>query len=415
MTLYQIALRNLNRRKGKILFMLAGLVLGVAAVVSIYSIVSSMRADIQKQLAELGANIVIAADTGELTFQYGGIVIPELIYDAARLSEADLETIFTIPGAQAILAVSPRLMGTLSAGHRPVVVAGVDLPAEFAVKPWLRFFDGSVDTASAEPDSDMEMEMEYRPLDLSRTENVPGLRDDQVVLGFQAAGLLKAQEGGAVELGGKTYTVLAVLEEGGMAEDSQILMNLAEAQAVLERPGELTVIEIASDFSRVPEEMLLLQLRDTLPHAGVTGVRQAVMGRDELLSSLSRFGIFAGSLIFFTGTLVVILTMSAAVRERTREIGIFRAIGFRGSHIFKIIVTEGLSVSAVGGLIGYHAGIAAARAVGPLLTGASTAVAWQPAVLLLAIAATAIAGGLASTFPALRAARLDPVEALRFI
>jgi putative ABC transport system permease protein len=412
-TLYQIALRNLSRRKSKMVFMLLGLVLGASTVVSIYSIVKALQLDIRRQLAELGANIVITADTGELTFQYGGITIPELVFDAEQLTEADLEAVGSIPGAGAILAAAPKLIGTVSAGHQAVVIAGIDLPAEFAVKPWLRFYDG-LEEEMPGGETDLEMEMNYRRLNLNRAENVPNLAEGQVVLGYNAATLLEAEEGGTVELGGKIYAVLAVLEEGGMAEDNQVLMNLAEAQSILGRPGELTVIEIASDFNQVPEMILLGQLQEALPHASITGVRQAVMGRDELLSSLSRFGMFASVVVLFTGALVVMLTMSAAVRERTREIGIFRAIGFRGRHVFAIIVTEGLFVSAVGGLIGYHAGLLAARLAGPLLADAAFGAPWQPGVLLLAVAATAAAGGLASLYPALRAARLDPAEALRF-
>lgn len=394
-------------------FMLLGLVLGTATVVSIYSIVMSMQTDIKRQLAELGANIVITPDTGELAFQYGGITIPELVFDASPLTEADLDAVNSIAGAGAVLAASPKLVGTVSVDRQNVVIAGTSLPAEFAVKPWLRFFEGFDEEIEGDGSSG-EMEMDYRRLNLERAENIPELEAGQVVLGSNVATLLAAEEGGTLNLGGRSFTVLALLEKSGTAEDNQVLMSLAEAQVLLERPGELTVIEIASDFGLVAEDTLLGQLRAALPHANVIGVRQAVMGRDELLGSLTRFGMSAGALVFFTGALVVVLTMSAAVRERTREIGIFRAVGFRSLHIITIIVTEGLVVSVCAGLIGYHAGLVAARIVGPLPAGATLAVPWQAGVLLLAVAGTAAAGGLASLYPAYRAARLDPAEALRF-
>ncbi len=414
MTLYQIALRNLGRRKGKMAFMLLGLILGAATVVSVYSIVSSMQMDMKRQLAELGANIIITPDTGELAFQYGGITIPELVYDAAPLTEADLFAVSSITGADAILAASPKLIGTVSVEHQNVVVAGAGLPAEFAVKPWLRFYEGLDEEVNAGDTSSGEMEMNYRRLNLERAVNIPELEAGQVILGSSVASMLALVEGDSVDLGESSFTVLALLEESGAAEDNQILMNLAEAQLLLGRPGELTVIEIASDFDLVAEETLLGQLREALPDANVTGVRQAAIGRDELLSSLTRFGMFAGVLVFFTGALVVVLTMSAAVRERTREIGIFRAVGFRSRHIFTIIVTEGIVVSVCGGLIGYHAGLMTARLAGPLLAGAALNISWQAGILFVAVVATAAAGGAASLYPAYRAARLDPAEALRF-
>jgi len=417
MTLYQIALRNLNRRKSKMAFMLIGLIIGSAAVVSIFSIISTMQSEISEQLADMGANIIITADSGELSFQYGGITIPELVYDAATLTEQDLESISAIPGSVAILAMAPRLIGTLEHKEHTLVIAGVHLPSEFAVKPWLRFHEDSDDPvedvqAAAE---DEAMKMDYQSLNLERVSDVPELKENEVVLGSATAAMLELKAEDTFELAGKAYLISAVLQATGMAEDNQVFISLAEAQTILGRPGELTVIELASDFNRIAEDTILLQLKENLPHASVTGVRQAVMGRNELLLSLSRFGFFAGGLIFLTGILVVMLTMSAAVRERTREIGIFRAIGFRGKHIFIIITTETLLISAIGGAAGYHGGLIAARLIAPLLTGTTLNSPWQLTVFITVLAATALTGGLAGLFPALKAARLDPAEALRFI
>jgi putative ABC transport system permease protein len=419
MSLFQIAVRNLSRRKGKMAFMLIGLILGSATVIAIYSTVTSMQREISQQLSDLGANIVITAGSGELTFQYGGITIPELVFDAAALTEADLDSVRSIPGSKALLAAAPKLIGTASAGGRNVVIAGTDLPAEFAVKPWLRFSGDPEKIGPGEetPSGSMEMDndISYSLLNLERASNIPDLASDQVVIGSVIADLLAVAHGDTIVLAGYDFEVLAVLEETGMAEDSQILMNMKTAQLVMGRSGELTVIEIASDFSLIAEEALLSQLGEALPHASITGVRQAVMGRDELLTSLSRFGILAGGLVFLTGVLIVFLTMSAAVRERTREIGILRAIGFRSRHIFTVIATEGLLVSAIGGIAGYHSGLIAAGLAGPILTGSNLNNPWQIPVLLLTTAVTTAVGGAAGFLPALKAARLDPAEALRYI
>jgi len=420
MNLFQIALRNLNRRKSKMLFMLLGLVLGSATVVAIYITVATMQKEISRQLADLGANIIITANSGELSFQYGGIAIPELVFDAATLTVADLDALKNIPASRALLVVAPKLIGTVSAAEHNLVIAGTDLPAEFAVKPWLRFHEEHGDPAAenqenSEQEQDEVMEMAYERLNLERVTDVLKLEPNQVVFGSAIAALLELKAEDTIELDGKEFTVLAILKATGMAEDNQVFMNLAEAQLLLDRPEELTVIEIAADFKLTGEEVLLSQLREALPDATVSSVRQAVMGRDELLSSLSRFGTFAGGLILLTGILIAVLTMSAAVRERTREIGIFRAIGFRGFHIFTIIVTEGLLVSSIGGVIGYHSGLLAAHLAGPMLTGATLNSSWQFSIFLVSVTATAVVGGLAGFYPALKAAQLDPAEALRFI
>jgi putative ABC transport system permease protein len=371
--------------------------------------------EIRRQLSDMGANIVITADSGELSFQYGGITMPDLVFDAATLSMTDLDEIEKIPDYQALKAVAPKIIGTATVGDYNLVIAGTHLPAEFAVKPWLRF-SGQSDSMQTDQQSDgNSMEMEYELLNLERTVDVPELAANQVILGFATAKLLTLEEGDNLELKGKTYKVLAILDETGLIEDNQVLMNLDEARKLLNRPTDLTVIELAADFNLATEEKIITQLQAALPTANVSGVRQAVMGRNELLNSFSRFGGFAAGLIVVTGVLVVALTMSASVRERTREIGIFRAIGFRSSHIFTIIITESILVSALGGIVGYHSGLLASSIAAPLLIGSAVDSAWQLPTLLTATLITAATGGLASLYPAIKAANLDPAEALRFV
>ena len=106
--------------------------------------------------------------------------------------------------------------------------------------------------------------------------------------------------------------------------------------------------------------------------------------------------------------------MFTAVRERTREIGIFRAIGFRGSHIFTIVYTEAALISLAGGILGYHIGLIVTYWAGPLLTGTTLNVTWSPGLFALVAAVTMAAGGAAAALPARKAARIDPADALRF-
>ncbi len=419
MKLYQIALRNLKVRKNKMAFMLIGLILASAAVVSIFSIISNMQREISNQLADLGANLVVTADSGELTFQYGGITIPELIFDAATLTEADYAHILQINDNGAIIASAPKLLGTVSVKDTTLIAAGVDLTGEFTVKPWLRLQEehGKTDVKenSTETSSDEEsMEMSYVALNLERLDEIPHLSTQQVLIGANVAESFHMSTDSLIDLEGKTYQVVGILVETGMAEDNQILMNLDEAQALLNKPGELTVIEIAADFNRLNEYTLINRLNVALPHATVTSVRQAVLGRNELLNTLTRFGLFTSAIIIATAIIIIILTMFASVRERTREVGIFRAIGFRSKDIFKVIAFESLVVSLIGGAIGYHLGLAATNVAAPLLTGNAVSASWHAVTFLLVTVLTAGIGILAGSLPAIKAAKLNPAEALRF-
>lgn len=308
MRLCQIAVRNLRRRKSRTTLMVVSLILGVATMVSVHAVVEAMKAEMTRQLDELGANIIIKPDSGGLTFSYGGIVIPEVLFDVEKLTMADVASVREIPLSTMVRAVSPKLLGVLPhAGHH-LIVSGSDLKSEFATKPWLRLH--------AERFADT----------VEKNETAGGGKD-----------------------------------------------------------------------------------------AEVTSLRQAVLGRDEMLSRLTRFGVSVSVLVLLVGMLVVVLTMSAAVRERTREIGIFRAIGFRQSHIVGIVLMEGAVLSLVGGIVGYLAGMSAARLAGPVLADMPLSTPWRADLLIAAVLVATATGLGASVFPARQAAGLDPAEALRFI
>ena len=106
--------------------------------------------------------------------------------------------------------------------------------------------------------------------------------------------------------------------------------------------------------------------------------------------------------------------MMASVNERKREIGIFRAIGFRKSHVIRIIFLEAMIVGAMAGVLGYALGLGFSQIIGPILTGTKGGK-WfiDPFLAIGAIILSSLIGILSSAYPAIHAAKMDPTEALR--
>jgi len=420
MTLMQIALKNIRRRISKMTFILLGLVIGISTIVSVYSILEIMKTDMTKHVSEYGANTVLTADTGEIAFTYGGINIPEVLYDVKKMTMEDISVIDQLPLRSMIRVISPKIFGVLQIKEQNVIVSGSDLKSDFALKPWFKLKNDSDITnnseiAPTESTEDGEY-VEAPKLDLTRMEltSLP-IFGSNILLGAVIAQNLDLNTGDSLELNGQVFSVVGILQENATQEDYQILMDIAAAQDLLGRPGEVNVIELGLDYSLGSEDILLAQIKTALPEVKITNLRKASLGQDEMLSNLTRFGVSVSILILLIGMLVVALTMSAAVRERTREIGIFRAIGFRKSHIVKIILIEGFFISVIGGIIGYITGMAVTIIAVPLLVDNSLTVQWHPWLLLAAIALSVIIGALASLYPANLATKLDPVIALRFI
>jgi len=118
--------------------------------------------------------------------------------------------------------------------------------------------------------------------------------------------------------------------------------------------------------------------------------------------------------VLIVGALIVFTNMTASVNERRREIGVFRAIGFRQSSIMKIILTEAMLTSSVAGLLGFFAGYVTSRGVLPFLgMEIASALPLDPIMALFAWILAVAVGVAASVYPAYKASRLDPTIALK--
>ena len=106
--------------------------------------------------------------------------------------------------------------------------------------------------------------------------------------------------------------------------------------------------------------------------------------------------------------------MMASVNERKREIGIFRAIGFRKSHIIQIIFLEAFIVGLIGGVTGYLLGLGVSYILGPIITGIKGGGVFIDPVLAVGVVFLSVTMGiLSSIYPAIHASKMDPTAALR--
>ncbi|MCW3491396.1 ABC transporter permease [Dethiobacter alkaliphilus] len=399
MNIFQIAVNNLKRRKMKMLFLMLGLVVGVATVVAMLSIVEAMRLELGDRIDEFGANAVIMPRSEGVELDYGGTMVSGVTFDMETLTEDDIPKIYESSVVDYVNIVSPKLVGAVQAEGQNGLIVGVDTKREFTQKPWfsLQSQDG-----------------------VGRGESVGELAlldvpEDGIILGSSAARVLDKNAGDRLEVNEETFTVFGVLAPMGTEEDGLIYANLPVVQGLLERPGELTMIEVSAYCNFCPIEEVVIGLSDALPNANVIALRQAAQFRYQTIDQFTAFGYALSGVVLLIAALVVLTTMLSSVNERTREIGIFRAIGFRRAHVMEIVYLEAGMVSILGGLAGYLLGSAAASVAGPFLAQIQGSVPLRYDLILPAILLSAVLALLASTYPALKAAKLDPAEALRFI
>jgi putative ABC transport system permease protein len=385
MTLKNIAVKNLLRRKGKTAFVLAGLVIGVATVVAMISYVDATTAEINEKLEKYGANILIVPQTDDLTLSYGGLTLGGVAFEMKEIQQSELGKIQTIKNAANVAAVGPVVLGGVEVDQRKALLAGIDFTSARILKPWWR-------TTGAFPES------------------------GQVLLGSEAARVFNTMPGENIDISGQSIPVAGVLHPTGSQDDHLIFTGLTTAQAMLNKPDTVSMVEVAALCNACPITEMVRQISEALPTAKVMAIQQVVKGRMETLTQLKTFSYGVSMVVVLVGGMVVLVTLMGSVRDRQQEIGIFRAIGFRKKHVMRIVFIEAGIVSIVAGVIGYGVGVMAASGGLKLISGGHFR--WpelDPVMAANAMVGAVAIGLVASIYPAIMASRLDPNDALKSI
>jgi putative ABC transport system permease protein len=383
MTLTDIALLNLRRRKAKAAFVLAGLTIGVATVVTLVTLFRSVSHGILHKMEKYGANILVVPKTETLSLTYAGLDLGGVSFRMEEIRQEDLAKIRSIPSAKNLAAVGPMVLGTVRVGAQPALLAGLDLEAARVLKPWWRVRG-----------------------------RLPA--EGEVLLGARAATLLGSRDAVRLPIGEREFAVSGILEETGSQDDQLIFAPLRTAQGVLGKPGVISMVEVAAHCADCPVETLMNEIAQVLPAARVTAIRQVVEGRFAAMKHFETFLYGISGVVALVGALVVLVTMMGSVRERTAEIGVFRAIGFRKSSIMAVVLGEAAVLSVLAGCLGYGVGVGGSRFLLPLFDeGGAASLHLDPVLAAAALGLALALGVLSSLYPAVQAARLDPNEALR--
>ena len=383
MRLRDISINNLRRRKSKVFFLVFGLTVGITTVVSLISMTRMMNDDISNKLDAFGANILIIPRSEDLALSYGGMNFGGVSIDVQSLKESDLPKIRNIEVRDNVNTVSPKLIGVVEIEGKRVPLMGVVFEEELRLKKWWK-------VKGARPKA-----------------------QDEVLLGNEAAVQLFKSAGDTLSIQRRGVRVAGILEETGSQDDFVIFADLKFVQEVLKKPGFLSLIDVSAFCNTCPIEEIVRQISKELPHAKVTAVKQTLETKMETLDQFRKFSVGISVIVLLIGGLIVFTSMMASVNERKREIGIFRAIGFRRSHVVRIIFLEALIVGALAGSLGFILGVTVSKVMGPVVTGTKAGVAIDPVLGIGALLLSAGIGILSSAYPALQASKLDPTVALR--
>jgi len=414
MRISTIAFANLKRRKGKAIFLTLGIAIGIGTAVALLSLSSSIKEEIGSQLDRFGANIVVVPQSNSLSLDYGGLSVSSVSFDVKQLKNEDANAVLDIPFRNRISNVSPKLLGAVEVEGREILLAGVDFDSELTLKRWWHI-------AGRNPEGEQELLVGYevaRALSLiEATAPVPaeqrvshGGSHDSSEDQFQFR-IVRDR----VKIADKDHQVAGVISQTSGPEDRMIFGSLPHVQTLLNKTGQLSLIEVSALCKDCPIEDIVAQISERIPHAKVSAIQQSVRARSETVERLTRFSAVVAAVVLAIGALMIFTTMMGSVIERTKEIGVLRAIGFRRTHIIKGLMIEVAVISLIGGLLGWGTGQLAAWLALPYFAETRVVFEFQPALAVASVVAGLVIGTISSFYPIVRASRLDPSEAVRYV
>jgi len=370
-----------------------GIAIGIMAVILLTSIGEGLNQFVLAEFSEFGTNI-ITIQPGKAQTQGTSIGV---LGSVRPLSLDDADALRHLPYVE---NVNPGLMGNADirangkTRRTTVFGEGHDFSKAFTMK---------VQSGSFWPDEDNQ---QARAL---------------VVLGSKVRQELFAGQnplGSYLRIGGQRYRVIGVMEPKGqilgMDMDDAVFIPAARAMELFNRPG---LMEINVSYNPSADESAVIRaitarLKDKHGEEDFTIISQEQAL--EVLSSVLDVITFAvgalGGISLLVGAVGILTIMTMAVTERTSEIGLLRALGAQQRQVLTLFLGEAMLLSALGGFAGLVLGIGIAQGLHLLIPALPVHTPWLFAVLAeLSAVSIGLAAGVT---PAMRAARLDPVEAL---
>lgn len=403
MNLYQMVLKDILRRKKRIIYAALGVVIGTMTVVGILTVALAGENKIVAQLEKYGPNLSIIPAISNLDMQLGGLrlgtvtvgdnyIQQDKIPEIRRVTDGkireyldkDALQVFGVVGdSDNIATIAPKLYVPADIKGASVMLVGIEPEPEQIIRTWWQVKSG-----------------EY-------------LKDGREILsGASAATLLKLNIGDKVIYKNSEFTVTGILDETGSTEDYELFVPLAPLQAASGKEGVISSIDIRALCKACPVEIIADSLNQAIPGIRAVAVKKVAQTEMGMLDRINKLMLALAGITLAVGCFGVANTMMTSVHERIKDIGIMRAVGASRNQIIQVFLEEAIIIGIIGGLVGYVAGSLLAYAIGPLIFEGA-AVSFVVRYLPVSLGISILVAVIATAYPALMAARIRVADSFR--
>ncbi len=398
---YRTARQSLDRSRMRTFLTMIGVAIGVASITAILALSGGVNKVINRQVADLGGQVAVVRPlTGEATLADLSNPNPSNAYSTSPLAERDVTSVLALPDTETaapLMTISGSVRTNVKTPSDSTVVATT--PAFLEITN-LQIADGQfIDSVTKKNTAVLGTQLS---IDLFGTEQSIG--SNFLIRGqsFTVIGVLK-RENRPINYNNVDFDYAAIISlesgklfNGGVAQIQQI-----NAKA---RPGTDMV-----EYGRQVDQTLVRN-HDGQKDTDVFTGREIAKPTSELFRFVSVVMAVIASISLIVGGIGIMNIMLVGVSERTREIGLRKAVGASGGTIVSQFIIEALIISILGGVLGFLGGYFIAFVVS-LFIPYDPIFSW--AIVGWAAALSVGVGVVFGLYPAIRAARKDPIESLR--
>ena len=390
--LLKLSFNSLKQRKLRSWLTIIGIVIGVAAIVSLISISNGLENNLVEQFEKFGTDVVVIT-AGAITTLGPG---------ETGLTLDDVDVVDRISGVDYTV---------------PIIFEFAEL--EFHGEEIIRY----VVAWESETITDF---LEERGWGFEEGRSFKPREKYAVIVGYNAPRDLFEDEFGlrnTIKIEGQKFEVVGIMEEiGNQEDDLNVIIPFETAQEIFESGDNINsffaVVKEGLDVQQVADE-IQEDLEDYRGKEDVTVLTAAQLMEQiqDILGIIGFVIVSIASISLIVGAVGIANTTYTSVLERTKEIGIMKAIGATNNQILTLFVLESALIGLVGGIIGALIGTALALAFGAIsatILPITLLVRVDPQLILMGILFALIVGGVAGFFPARKGAKLKPTDALRY-
>jgi ABC-type antimicrobial peptide transport system permease subunit len=396
----RMATNSLRANKVRTILTLLGIIIGVTSVTTIFGLGEGVKNQVNQQISDLGSDLVTVVP-GRNTSVSGFGSFSGILGNSATtssLSEADLNSVSTLPNVDKAGGIM-QLDGSISRNNSKVNTRIMAVGEDYLELTKQKLTDG-----------------QFFGGDLSN--------NNTVVLANNVTKQLFGDEdpiGSSVTIRGTNFIVIGVLDANkgfnlGQPINDLALIPLPTGKLLNQNIEQLQQITLKLNNTGLSDQTSNQVKQAILKNHGgeedftVTTQKQLVQTTDSVFKVLTSFTTAVASISLLVGGIGVMNIMLVTVTERTREIGVRKAVGATKLQILMQFLVEALAISLLGGFIGIITSIVASYII---RTQTAVKPALDPWIILLAAGVSLAVGVVFGTWPAIRAARKDPVESLR--